>query len=152
MSSHAFLLLFRFVRQFYELVVVFCTIFLVAPIINDNQFGSSEVQVGNELTLSVNITTFNFALTSITWMHNGNTIISGQDRITITNPYLSASAPVTSTLVRTSAIPFDAGNYTVTATNPAGSGTLTVGVVVTGKITDKIDIYSYSFEMIVLAV
>ena len=94
------------------------------------------MQVGNESTLSVNITTFNLALTSITWRHNGNTIISGPDRITITNPSLSAPAPVTSTLVRTSVIPFDAGNYRVTATNPAGSGTLTVGVVVTGKITN----------------
>ena len=120
--------------------------FLVAPIINDNLFGSSEVQVGNELTLSVIITTFNLALTSITWMHNGNTIISGQDRINITNPSLSAPAPVTSTLVRISVIPFDAGNYKVTATNPAGSGTLTVAVVVTGKIILKLTYYMYMLQ------
>ena len=111
-------------------------IIVVAPVIIDNnQATSSEVQVRNDLTLSVNITTFNLPLTYITWMHNGNTIISGQDRITITTPSLSAPAPVTSTLMRTSVIPFDGGNYRVTATNQAGSNTIKIEVVVTGKIS-----------------
>ena len=67
------------------------------------------------------------------WTHNDDTIISGQDRITVSNPPLSAPAPVMSTLMRSSVIPLDAGNYTITATNPAGSNMYTFRVAVTGK-------------------
>ena len=106
----------------------------VAPIVElgSQDQESPEVLAGNNLTLSVNITTFNLPLTNIMWTRNDDTIISGQDRITVSNPSLSAPVPVMSTLMRSSVIPLDDGNYTITATNPAGSNMYTFRVPVTG--------------------
>ena len=93
-----------------------------------------EIETGNTLSLVVNITAFNLDLTSITWSHNGVYLMSGQDRISINSPSLSTPAPASSTLERTSVVPLDAGEYTVSATNPAGSSNFTFQVVVTGKV------------------
>ena len=93
-----------------------------------------EIEVGSTLSLAVNIGAFNLNLTIITWSHNGANLMSGQDRTTITSPSLSTPAPVSSTLERTSVVPLDAGEYTVSATNLAGSSNFTFQVVVTGKL------------------
>ena len=93
-----------------------------------------EIEVGSTLSLAINIRAFNLDLTDITWSHIGSVVMSGQDRITITSPSLSTPAPVSSTLERTSVVPLDAGEYTVSATNPAGSSNFTFQVAVTGKI------------------
>ena len=93
-----------------------------------------EIEVGSTLSLVVNIGAFNLDLTDITWSHNGSILTSGQNRITITSPSLSTPAPGSSTLERATVIPVDAGEYTVSATNPAGSSNFTFQVAVTGKI------------------
>ena len=93
-----------------------------------------EIEVGGTLSLAVNIGAFNLNLTNINWSHSGANLMSGQDRITITSPSLSTPPPVSSTLERTSVILLDAGEYTVSATNPAGSSNFTFQVVVTGKL------------------
>ena len=95
-----------------------------------------EIEAGSTLSLAVNISAFNLDLTNITWSHNGTNLMSvqGQNRISITSSSLSTPAPVSSTLERTSVIPLDAGEYTVSANNPAGSSNFTFQVVVTGKV------------------
>jgi len=93
-----------------------------------------EIEAGSTFSLVVNIGAFNLALTDITWSYNEANFMSGQDRITITSPSFSTLGPVSSTLERTSVIPLDAGEYTVSATNPAGSSNFTFQVSVTGKI------------------
>ena len=96
------------------------------------QVTSPELEAGNDLMLSVNITRFNLGLTIITWIHGGNILTSGVDRVTITTSSPLTSPPVMSTLQRTSLIPLDFGMYVVTATNPVGSATFTFDVEVSG--------------------
>ncbi len=111
--------------------------YAVAPTVSlggQDLMQSPEVLAGNTLELSVNITSYNLPLTSITWTYNGNALTSGQDSVTITNPSLSDSAPVVSMLMKTSIIPLDSGNYSIMATNPEGSSTYTFQVTVTGKL------------------
>ena len=96
------------------------------------QVASPELEAGNDLMLSVNITRFNRALTSITWSHGGNILTSGVDRVSITTSSPLTSPPVKSTLQRTSLIPLDLGMYIVTATNPVGSDTFTFDMEVSG--------------------
>ncbi len=111
--------------------------YAVAPTVSlggQDLMQSPEVLAGNTLELSVNITSFNLPLTNITWTHNGNALTSGQDRVTITNPSLSDSAPVVSMLMRTLIIPLNSGNYSIMATNSEGSSTYTFQVTVTGKL------------------
>ena len=93
-----------------------------------------EVVVGSTLSAVVNIGAFNLDLAYITWSHNGSNLMTGHDRITITSPSLSTPAPVSSTLERASVIPVDAGEYTVSASNPAGSSNFTFQVSVIGKV------------------
>ena len=93
-----------------------------------------EVVTGQTLTLSVSISNFNINLTSISWTKDGNSLTSGQDRVTITNPTLPATtAPVNSTLQLTSTLPSDSGSYVITSTNAAGSDNFTFSVSITGK-------------------
>ena len=96
------------------------------------QVESPELEAGNDLMLSVNITRFNLALTNITWSHRGNILTSGVDRVTINTSSPLTSPPVMSTLQRTSLISLDLGIYIVTATNPVGSVTFTFDVEVSG--------------------
>ena len=93
---------------------------------------SPELEAGNDLMLSVNITRFNLPLTNITWSHAGNILTSGVDRVSITTSSPLTSPPVMSTLQRTSLIPLDFGIYVVTATNPVGNDSLTFDVEVPG--------------------
>ena len=117
-----------------------CTLAVQPNVIeDDNQTLSPEVVAGDNLTLSVSIIDFNLPLTDVVWRHRDN-IISGEDRVTITNHSLSL-APVISTLQRTAVIPRDSGNYSITATNSAGSQVLTFVVTVTGETME----YSCSF-------
>ena len=97
-----------------------------------DQVASPELEAGNDLMLSVNITRFNFPLTNITWSHGGNILTSGIDRVSITTSSPLTSPPVMSTLQRTSLIPLDLGMYIVTATNPVGSATFTFNLEVSG--------------------
>ena len=93
---------------------------------------SPELEAGNDLMLSVNITRFNLPLTNITWSHAGNILTSDVDRVSITTSPPLTSPPVMSTLQRTSLIPLDFGIYVVTATNPVGNDSLTFDVEVPG--------------------
>ena len=96
------------------------------------QVASLELEAGNDLMLSVNITRFNLPLTNITWSHGGNSLANGVDRVSITISSPLTSPPVTSTLQRTSLIPLDFGIYVVTATNPVGSDIFTFELEVPG--------------------
>ena len=96
------------------------------------QVVSPELEAGNDLRLSVNITRFNLALAIITWSHGGSILTDGVNRVTITTSSPLTSPPVMSTLQRTSLIPLDFGMYVVTATNPVGSDTFTFDVEVPG--------------------
>ena len=112
-------------------VIIFYT---VAPSVGlaAGQVVSPELEAGNDLMLSVNITRFNLALSIITWSHGGNILTDGVDRVSITTSSPLTSPPVMSTLQRTSLIPLDFGMYVVTATNPVGSVTFTFDVEVPG--------------------
>ena len=96
------------------------------------QVASPELEAGNDLMLSVNITRFNLALINITWSHGGNILTSGVDRVSITTSSPLTSPSVMSTLQRTSLIPLDLGMYVITATDPVGSATFTFDVEVSG--------------------
>ena len=91
------------------------------------------LQVGDNLTLSVNITRFNRPVTSITWSHSGNILTDGVDRVTINSPTLD-SPPVISTLQRSSLALQDFGLYVVTATNQVGDASFTLDVAVPGML------------------
>ncbi len=91
-----------------------------------------ELQAGNDLMLSANITRFNLPLTNITWNHSGDIVTDGMDRVTITTSPSLNTPPVISTLQHISLIPIDFGTYIVTATNDVGSATFTFTVVVSG--------------------
>ena len=108
--------------------------YTVAPSVElaAGQVASPELEAGNDLMLSVNITRFNLGLTNITWSHGGNIITSGVGRVTITTSSPLTSPPVMSTLQRTSLIPLDFGMYVITATNPVSSDTFTFDVEVPG--------------------
>ena len=92
-----------------------------------------EVQPGQELRLSVDITDFNLPIT-VTWTHEGRVVTDGVDRISImTSPNLS-TPPVTSTLVRMTVVSLvDAGEYAVMGVNSAGSSQTIFTVSVIGK-------------------
>ena len=93
-----------------------------------------EVVAGQTLTLSVSISDFNINLTSISWTKDGDSLTSGQARVTITNPTLPATtAPVNSTIQLTSTVPYDSGSYVITSTNAAGSDDFTFSVSITGE-------------------
>ncbi len=110
-----------------------CYFLLVRPSIalstGHNQ--TVQLQAGNDLMLSVNITRFNLPLTNITWNHSGN-ILNDGDRVTITTSPSLNTPPVISTLQRISLIPIDFGTYIVIATNDVGSATFTFNVDVPG--------------------
>ena len=90
------------------------------------------VMVGDELRLSVTITDFNLPIT-VTWRQDGDELMNGVDRVTITTDSLDAP-PAMSTLVRNPVVSLvDAGVYTVNASNPAGDSMTTFTVTVTGK-------------------
>ena len=109
-----------------------CLIVLPSVMLADDGIASPEVDVDNNLTLAVDITNFNPALTDVSWTHEGNAIVNEQDRDVTTTSSLS-TAPVMATLERSTVTPLDAGSYVVTATNPAGNQSLMFGVTVKGK-------------------
>ncbi len=118
--------------------MIYC---VVAPsiVLGDGQMGRLIVDAESVLNLAVSIRRFNLRLTNITWTHNGTILMNQEGRVNFTDPDLSDQAPVMSSLQRTSLIPLDAGDYTVTATNPVNSDNLTFSVIVTGKYKILID-------------
>ena len=121
--------------------------YLAPPIVEleTGKVASLEVTAGRDLTLSASISGFNLPLTSISWRQQGSTLNGSEDRVTITNtPMLPASSgSVTSTLTLSATVPQDSGNYSVSATNGAGSDTLEFTVSVTGEDAIKVS-NSYS--------
>ena len=96
---------------------------------------SIEVEIGTQLTLAVNITSFNVGVTSVTWRQNGDIIIDQVGGFAITNMNLNTS-PGYSILELDSVISptKHGGIYQVTVTNPAGSATSSFNVSVSGKL------------------
>ena len=86
------------------------------------------------ISLSVNISGFNLPLTSITWSRQGSSLNGTEDRVIITHtPSQPVTAgPVLSTLQLSTVLPQDSSNYTVTATNDAGSDTVMFTLTVRG--------------------
>ncbi len=108
---------------------------VVAPsvVLGDGQIARPIIDAVSVLNLTVSIGRFNLRLTDITWTHNGSILMNKEGRVTIINPNLPDQAPVMSSLQRNPLIPLDAGDYTVTATNPVNSDNLTFSVIVTGN-------------------
>ena len=98
-----------------------------------NLTGQTEIPVGHTLSLSAEITTYNLSLINITWLFNNETLSNGQDRVNLTMTCLSEEAPLISSLLRTSVIPVDSGEYKVIASNLTGSSELSIPVTVTGN-------------------
>ena len=99
------------------------------------QVASPEIEAGNDLILSVNITRFNLPLTNITWRHGGDISTGVDDRVMVTTNYSQTDPPVTSTFQLSSLIPLDSGMYVVIATNPVGSENFSFNVAISGKLT-----------------
>ena len=68
---------------------------------------------------------------NITWMRNGDTLVSGSDDITIITNVVTSVRNSTLQIVNT--VPDDAASYTCLATNAAGNDTASVTLVVNGK-------------------
>ncbi len=94
---------------------------------------NAELEVGNDLSLSVNILNFNIPLSEVTWSHSGNLLTPGVDRVSITTDSSLMFPPVMSTLRRTSIQPLDFGVYVVTAISPVGNVSFTFNVLLQGK-------------------
>ena len=96
---------------------------------------SPEVMANGLLTLSVSISDFNLPLTSINWTQLGEHHDGSEDRVNITHSSIlpATTETVISTFILINTIPADTGNYSVTATNDAGSDTFTLTVRVTGE-------------------
>ena len=118
--------------------MIYCAV-ASSVVLDDGQMGRPIVDAESVLNLAVSIGRFNLRLADITWTHNGTILMNQEGRVIIANPDLSDQAPVMSSLQRTSLIPLDAGDYTVTATNPVNSDNLTFSVIVTGKYKILID-------------
>ena len=88
---------------------------------------------GEDMTFSVLISTF--PLASIAWYHQDKALTDTDNRVTITDTLTQDNrcGPLLSTFQRTSVLPQDSGSYTVTATNEAGSDSVTFTVVVKGE-------------------
>ena len=94
------------------------------------------VTVGSALNLMVDISGFNLPLTTITWMEDGQVLMSNTDNIVITHGSFEAP-PTTSTLVHDPIQSvMDNGTYEVTVVNPAGESMTTYTVIVNGKVVD----------------
>ena len=107
-------------------------------VLRNGQSQSISVTVGTNFSLTVSIIRFNLPLTSITWTHNGESII---ERVNITELSSPGQASVTALLQRTSVIPLDTGSYVITAINPVGSETFEFNVIVTGKLMHSITLF-----------
>ena len=108
-----------------------CLIYIVAPFVDLDTDMSIEVVTGKSISLSVSISGFNLPLTSITWSQPNGT----EDRVTIAHTHTlpATTGPVQSTLHLRAALPQDSGNYSITASNGAGSGTAMFTLAVKGK-------------------
>ena len=108
----------------------------MAPVVTGQTQTSLEVVAGDDLTLTASISGFNLPLTSISWTQQGNTLTGSEERVTISNSTLTSNT-ATSTFLLSAVLPQDAGTYSITATNPAGSSNVfEFTVTVTGKDED----------------
>ena len=100
-----------------------------------DQVASPEVMANGELIMSASISNFNIPLTSISWTQLGDPRDGSEDRVNITHSAMLpvATRTVTSTFILNQTIPADTGNYSVTATNDAGSDTFIFTVSVIGE-------------------
>lgn len=81
-------------------------------------------------SLQVFITRFNPPLTNITWTHEGSSVLDRVETMESSSPDQTLTIV---TLLRTAAIPIDAGSYVVTAANIVGSTDFIFNVIITGK-------------------
>ena len=108
---------------------------LIAPTIAElasNQIATRELTVGGNFTLSVNVTSFNIPLVSISWARGGKPLTGDEVRVNIQT---SAALPVSSgsvisTLQIGAAILADAGNYIATVKSSTGISTVQFEVIV----------------------
>ena len=99
-----------------------------------SQTASHSATVGGNLSLSVQVTTFNIPFASITWMHEGNIVTGHEDRVNIqTSVMYTPSGSVTSGLHIRNVVLEDAGNYTVTIDSSTGNNTVWFKVSISGK-------------------
>ena len=108
---------------------------LLAPAIAElasNQIATHELTVGGNFTLSVNVTSFNIPLISISWARGGKPLTGDEDRVNIqTSAVLPVSSgSVTSTLQIGVAVLADAGNYIATVKSSTGSSTVQFEVII----------------------
>lgn len=111
-------------------VVIVCISMPVAIPVTSPDQAAVNITVGSPLTLMVEITGFNLPLTSITWMEDGQVLMSN----TIITHGSFAAPPTTSTLVRGSIqSSMDNGTFEVVVENPAGQDTSTFTITVNGE-------------------
>ena len=106
---------------------IFCTV-------STSQSQVVDVVVGANLTLAVDITSFNQPLTAVTWSRSATELTNATVRVTIINSDLSI-APATSMLTVSLVVSpaADEGIYTVTAESPAGTSDVFFDVNVFGN-------------------
>ena len=119
----------------YRVILLPCSLPLLAPAIAElasNQIATHELTVGGNFTLSVNVTSFNIPLISISWAHGGKPLTGDEDRVNIqTSAVLPVSSgSVTSTLQIGVAVLADAGNYIATVKSSTGSSTVQFEVII----------------------
>ena len=120
----------------YALTLVFLTSSpfpSVAPLLTPGSM-DVEVEVGTQLTLSVNVTEFNLPIDDVMWMMDGGVIENGTDGYTI--EFIDLDAPpsmVVLTLDEVSSPVSDNGQYILSVSNPAGMDTSTFNVTVSGE-------------------
>ena len=91
-----------------------------------------QYQRGETLTLNARVS-FNNPLNSVTWMRGGNTLSASNHRISLMNTFFNGSLNTMISITPLRAD--DAGQYTVVATNAAGSGTSEqLSVIVLGTV------------------
>lgn len=132
----AFVSIMALMSNFCIIRVVVSNTFLAAPIsitpFNGQEL-SLELIASSTLNVSVTMTGYGQRLFNITWLHDDRVLVDGEERVTITNIYMSQGSLVSSMLLHSSLIPKDSGFYEVRASNIFGSGSLIFNVSVTGE-------------------
>ena len=102
------------------------------PVAGDDK--SVTFRVGDDLVLRALFSNFILELDEISWTHNSSlSLVDGVDGVSVTNSDLSAPE-ATSTLTRPNITGVSyAGTYVATASNRAGSSSITFTVEITGK-------------------
>ena len=80
----------------------------------------------------IDVSVVNANLHQIRWTFNGQAIGNGSANVTILNSINQYLARINSTLLQTSIVPMNSGEYTILATNIAGYDSINVYINVTG--------------------